>query len=161
MDTQAQKKKKSAFAAVLFMVTAGLLIPFEVNPQIIAGSIIDLRTKIANHAWSFHPGDSPVVKKAPSSAGKDNESIITLSDAEDTGEEETRPDDGIAFAWAKEKLAANEAGGWIKDMQIQLAWTRYRDREGTRPFQDFNKYRENIRGTDGTAPLSSYKRTTR
>ncbi len=126
---------------ISFIAVFSILMPHTGHSQIVAISIIDLRTKIANHSWSFHPGDSPLQKKAPL-ADKDRDMI--LADMEDNEAEEpgktTAPSDEINFAWAQERLTPDNAAGWIRDMEIQLAWTRYRDSSGKRPFSDFNEY---------------------
>ncbi len=136
----------SAVAACI--AAFSVLLPHTGHSQIVAISIIDLRTKIANHRWSFHPGDSPVQERAPAGE-KDREGF--LPDGED-GEgvddhgRSRAPADEISFAWARERLTPGNTPGWIQDMQIQLAWTRYRDSSGNRPFKDFNEYLKRHRG---------------
>ncbi len=151
MKTSFHTKRRTTIAALLCAAAGFLLFPFDGNSQIMVANLLDLRTKIANHQWSFRPGDSPVVKRLPAEK-KQFEKFLGLEDEvedeaqSEEGVEKPAADGALEFAWAKERLPAGEGRGWINDMEIQLSWMRYRDRDGNRPFRDFNAYKEKYGG---------------
>ncbi|MCP4136408.1 MAG: hypothetical protein GY754_35890 [bacterium] len=106
MNIKRVKTKKRPVAATISLIILFssiiliIMIPMSSNAQIITKNLKNLRTKIYNHPWSFHPGDS--------------------------------------LSWAQAELAPEDAAGWIENMDIQLAWTRYRDKDGNRPFRRFS-----------------------
>ncbi|MCP4136410.1 MAG: adenylate/guanylate cyclase domain-containing protein, partial [bacterium] len=53
---------------------------------------------------------------------------------------------GDSLSWAEPELAPEDAAGWIDNMDVQLAWTRYRDKDGNRPFRRFSKYFKKYKG---------------
>ncbi len=140
-----RNRKQALTAIISFIIAFSVLLPHTGQSQIIATNIIDLRTKIANHPWTFHPGDSPILKRSPLA----DMARVDLPGEEESSEEQVKPAipmDELRFAWAQEKLGPEDAVGWIRDMEIQLAWTRYRDNSGNRPFSDFDEYMKRYSG---------------
>ncbi len=113
----------------------------DTQAQILSYNIIDLRTKIKGHRWSFHPGDSPILVKEDGQIGK-------YASANEYYEEEgeTPRSRSIAFAWAQPVLKGADADGWVGDIPIQTSWMRYRDKKGDRPFRDFEAYYQKYKG---------------
>ena len=94
----------------------------SLNAQVIHENIIDLRTKPIfgePHLWLFKPGDSISVSSSP---------------------------ENIEFKRAMENLDPEEQSGWIKDFPVQLAFTRYENSQGEKPFSDFNQFFEKYKG---------------
>lgn len=126
---------------LLFIISMSIciLFPGKSHSQIIVKSIIDLRTGIAGHGWTFHPGDSPVI-----SSLYDASESYSIDNDDDEAVKNTSEE--ISFAWASEKLSAQESIGWIDDIEIQLSWMRYRDKNGNKPFHDFSSYMKQYNG---------------
>lgn len=131
------------FTIAYFTVVA-FIFPSHSNSQIISSGLIDLRTKIADHRWSFRPGDSPEADMA-----KYPVIIKTVTqDIYENDEDDNPPNEikAARFAWAQPRLKGDDANYWITDIEIQKAWTRYADDKGKRPYKDFDSYKKLYHG---------------
>jgi hypothetical protein len=126
--------KKIRILFILLIISIFIL-PEKSNSQIISMSILDLRTKIKNHKWSFHPGDSPLLT---------DKSINEYEVYDENGE--NNKNKLLYFAWASPVLKPEYQMGWIEDIQIQLAWTRYKNKKKIQPFKNFSYYIEDYKG---------------
>jgi class 3 adenylate cyclase len=133
-------------------VISAVLFPSHSAAQILSMGIVDLRTKIAGHKWQFKPGDSPIADKRyyPAAYRQTRTVIIDNEDnedIEDIEDEQTLPDvSPVIPAWAQPVLTGSDKEGWADDIEIQRAWTRYRDKNKDRPWRDFEAYKKDFGG---------------
>ena len=126
---------KAAFLVILLILFSSIGLK-HVHSQILTHKILDLRTKLKfkkNHQWQFHPGDSPVMSIENGHGKGDDEKC-------DNSESSVLTSKKINFAWAQENLKGENKKGWIDNFHVQLAWKRFRDKNGNRPFKDMKEY---------------------
>jgi len=134
MINSSNKKLQDCKITVILSLLLPLILftPLTLKAQVVPGSTIDLRSS-SGHRWWFRPGDSPVIK--------DKE---TSRDDELSGKTLKRHE--LAFAWAKPDLSPEELKDWYDNFDIQAPWTQYMDRDGNRPFGDFDEYFKKYKG---------------
>ncbi|MCU0846976.1 MAG: adenylate/guanylate cyclase domain-containing protein [Spirochaetes bacterium] len=141
-----KKISRPLIAITAFTFLYFIVFPADSHSQIVSISLLDLRTNIANHKWYFHPGDSPLAPAAVKKAAGDKVESENFENVDETETGKPGSAEEIRFLWAMPDFKPDSKGGWIDDIKIQRAWTRYVSKENKKPYGDFNKYFSEYKG---------------